>query len=69
MKYLALFIGALCSANANSFEIDIHNDTDNNTLIPYINQVPDTCYGGIKSHEAKIYDDDSLCLKDFVKEN
>ncbi len=37
MKYLAIFVGAICAANANSFEIDIHNDTDNNTLIPYIN--------------------------------
>ncbi|EAR56775.1 hypothetical protein SKA34_04825 [Photobacterium sp. SKA34] len=65
MKYLALFVGALCSANANSFEIDIHNDTDNNTLIPYINQVPDSTYGGIKAHSKQNYSDTTPCLKDF----
>lgn len=68
MKYLALFVGALCSANANSFEIDIHNDTDNNTLIPYINQVPDSCYGGVKAHQNQKYNNYTPCLKDFVKE-
>ncbi|PSW44358.1 endonuclease/exonuclease/phosphatase family protein [Photobacterium leiognathi] len=68
MKYLAIFVGAICAANANSFEIDIHNDTDNNTLIPYINQVPDSCYGGVKAHENQIYNGHTPCLKDFVKE-